>query len=299
METISGNESGTRQLLRRFFTYYQPHRKLFALDFSCAVLSGVLELGFPMAVGLFIDRLLPGQDWGLILVASTALLGVYLLNTGLMIIVTYWGHVLGINIETEMRRKSFDHLQKLSFRFYDNQKTGHLVGRVTKDLEEIGEVAHHGPEDLVVALMTFAGAYVLMFTIARELALLTALIVPVTAIVTTRYGGRMTRTFRGMFSRVGEFNARIEENVGGMRVGQAFANEEYERQLFAGANARYKATKLEAYRAMTTSMSLSYLSMRFTQLVVMVSGTYFVLHNQLTSGEFISFLLLVGVFFRP
>ena len=163
MEIRSGNESGTRQLLRRFFTYYQPHRTLFALDFSCAVLSGVLELGFPMAVGLFIDRLLPGQDWGLILVAAAALLAVYLLNTGLMVVVNYWGHMLGINIETEMRRKSFDHLQKLSFRFYDNQKTGHLVARVTKDLEEIGEVAHHGPEDLFVAVMTFVGAFVLMF----------------------------------------------------------------------------------------------------------------------------------------
>jgi ATP-binding cassette subfamily B protein len=299
METRSGNESGTRQLLSRFFTYYQPHRKLFALDFSCAVLSGVLELGFPMAVGLFIDRLLPGQDWGLILVAAAVLLGVYLLNTGLMVVVNYWGHMLGINIETEMRRKSFDHLQKLSFRFYDNQKTGHLVARVTKDLEEIGEVAHHGPEDLFVAVMTFVGAFVLMFIVNPKLALITALIVPVTGLITTRYGGRMTRTWRALFGRVGEFNARIEENVGGMRVVQAFANEDYERHLFAGDNARYRATKLEAYRIMAASMSLSYLSMRFTQLVVMIAGTYFVLHGELSEGGFISFLLLVGVFFRP
>src|ERR687894_1024895 len=299
METMSGNESGTRQLLRRFFTYYQPHRKLFALDFSCAVLSGVLELGFPMAVGLFIDRLLPGQDWGLIIFAAAGLLGVYLLNTGLQAIVIYWGHMLGINMETEMRRKSFDHLQRLSFRYYDNHKTGHLVARVTKDLEEIGEVAHHGPEDLFVAVMTFVGAFVLMFIVNPKLALITALIVPVTGWITTRYGGRMTRTWRALFGRVGEFNARIEENVGGMRVVQAFANEDYERHLFAGDNARYRATKLEAYRIMAASMSLSYLSMRFTQLVVMIAGTYFVLHGELSEGGFISFLLLVGVFFRP
>src|SRR5215218_5609775 len=277
MEIRSGNESGTRQLLKRFFTYYQPHRTLFALDFSCAVLSGVLELGFPMAVGLFIDRLLPSQDWGLILVAAAALLTVYLLNTGLMVVVNYWGHMLGINIETEMRRKSFDHLQKLSFRFYDNQKTG----------------------DLVVAVMTFVGAFVLMFVVNPKLAFITALIVPVTGWITGRYGGRMTRTWRALFGRVGEFNARIEENVGGMRVVQAFANEDYERHLFAGDNARYRATKLEAYRLMAASMSLSYLSMRFTQLVVLIAGTYFVLHGELSEGGFISFLLLVGVFFRP
>src|SRR6187455_3117581 len=151
-------------MLRRFFSYYLPYRKLFILDFSCAVLSGLLELGFPMAVRAFVDRLLPSQDWNLIIFAAFGLLGIYLLNTSLQVIVTYWGHMLGINMETEMRRKSFDHLQKLSFRFYDNQKTGHLVGRVTKDLEEIGEVAHHGPEDVFVAIMTFIGAFLLMFS---------------------------------------------------------------------------------------------------------------------------------------
>jgi len=289
----------TFALIRRFFGYYRPHRRLFALDFSCAVLSGLLELGFPMAVGLFVDRLLPSQDWPLILIAAVALLVVYVLNTGLMVVVNYWGHMLGINIETEMRRKSFDHLQKLSFRFYDNQKTGHLVARVTKDLEEIGEVAHHGPEDLVIAVMTFLGAFALMFWVNPTLALITTLIVPFTAWVTTRYGGRMTRTWRAMFGRVGEFNARIEENVGGMRVVQAFANEDHERRLFAVDNAAYRATKLQAYRLMATSMSLSYFSMRFTQLVVMLAGSALVLRGSLSEGGFVSFLLLVGVFFRP
>ncbi|MCA9877542.1 MAG: ABC transporter ATP-binding protein, partial [Thermomicrobiales bacterium] len=293
------NGPGNLELIKRFSEYYRPHRRLFALDFTCAVLSGVLELAFPMAVGLFVDQLLPGQNWGLILVASLALLVTYLINTGLMVVVNYWGHMLGINIETEMRRRSFDHLQKLSFRFYDNHKTGHLVARVTKDLEEIGEVAHHGPEDLFIAVMTFIGAFGLMFWVNPTLALITGVIVPISALISIRYGGRMTRTWRALFGRVGEFNARIEENVGGMRVVQAFANEDHERELFAGDNARYRETKLEAYRVMATGMSLSYVSMRFTQLVVMIAGSYLVLHGQLSEGGFVSFLLLVGVFFRP
>src|SRR3954454_17413037 len=292
-------EDRTRRMLRRFFAYYRPFRRLFILDFSCAVISGLLELGFPMAVRAFVDQLLPGRDWGLIVLASLALLGVYLVNTGLMTIVTYWGHMLGINMETEMRRKSFDHLQKLSFSFYDNQKTGHLVARVTKDLEEIGEVAHHGPEDLVIAIMTFLGAFVLMFLVNPKLALITAVLVPIIAWLSSRYGRRMTRTWAALFSRVGEFNARIEENVGGIRVVQAFANEDHERQLFAQDNARYRTTKLEAYRLMAASMSISYLSMRLTPLIVMIAGTYFVLQGELTNGGFVSFLLLVGVFFRP
>jgi len=286
-------------LLKKFFLYYQPWKKLFWIDFSCAVVSGLLELAFPLAVAYFIDTLLPGNDWGLITLCAVGLFAVYLINTGLMVIVTYWGHMLGINIETEMRRRAFDHIQKLSFGFFDNQKTGHLVGRVTKDLEEVGEVAHHGPEDAFIAIMTLVGAFALMFAIEPKLALLTALIVPFTGIVTTRYGGRMARTWRSLFGRVGEFNARIEENVGGIRVVQAFANEDHERALFASDNLKYRETKLEAYKIMSASMSLSYLGMRLTQLVVMIAGAYFVMQGQLSNGGFVSFILLVGVFFRP
>jgi ATP-binding cassette subfamily B protein len=289
----------TTALLRRFAVYYRPHRRLFVLDFTCAVLSGLLELSFPIAVGILIDRLLPGENWGLILLASLGVLAVYLINTGLMVIVTYWGHKHGNNIETELRRRSFDHLQKLSFRFYDNQKTGHLVGRVTKDLEDISEVAHHGPEDAFIAVMTFIGAFILMFSVNVHLALITAVVVPISVLVTGRYGGRMTLNWRSLFRRVGEFNARVEENVGGIRVVKAFANEEHERRLFAQDNARYRETKLEAYRLMAASTSLSYLGMRMTQIVVMIAGSYFVLHDRLSNGEFVSFLLLVNVFFRP
>lgn len=286
-------------MLKRFFSYYRPYRGLFIIDFSCAVLSGVLELGFPMAVKAFVDILLPQGDWPVILLASIGLLAVYVVNTGLMAIVTYWGHMLGINIETDMRRLAFDHLQKLSFRFFDNQKTGHLVGRLTKDLEEIGEVAHHGPEDLFIAIMTFIGALLLMMSVNVHLALITAAVVPVTAWVTSRYGGRMTQNFRALYGRVGDFNARIEENVGGMRVVQAFANEDHERKLFETDNQNYRTTKLNAYRIMAASTSLSYMSMRLTQMIVMIAGAWFVLKGDLTNGGFVGFLLLVGVFFRP
>jgi ATP-binding cassette subfamily B protein len=292
-------QRGLPMLLRRFFAYYRPYPWLFGLDFGCAIISGLLELGFPLAVRQFIDRLLPSQDWTLIFLASGGLLAVYLLNAGLMAVVTYWGHVLGVNIETEMRRKAFDHLQKLSFRFYDNQKTGHLVARVTKDLEDVGEVAHHGPEDLFIAIMTFVGAFALMFAVHPQLAFMTAIVVPASGFIASRYGARMTNTWRELFGRIGAFNARIEENVGGMRVVQAFAREDHERRLFAIDNHKYRDTKLLAYWNMAASTALSYLSMRATQVVVMIAGTYFVLHGELSAGGFVGFLLLVSVFFRP
>jgi ATP-binding cassette subfamily B protein len=285
--------------LSRFAHYYRPHKRLFVLDFGCAVLSGLLELAFPLAVRAFVDHLLPGRDWGLIAACATGLVMLYLLNTALMGIVTYWGHVLGIAIETEMRRRAFAHLQRLSFSFYDEQKTGHLIARVTKDLEDIGEVAHHGPEDLFIAVMTFIGAFALMYVVNTDLALLTTLIVPPILFVATIYGDRMTQNFRALFAGVGRFNARVEENIGGMRVVQAFANEAHERQLFAKDNDAYRRTKLAGYRQMAVSSALTYLSMRATQMMVMVAGTWFVLHDQLSAGGFVGFLMLVGVFFRP
>ncbi|RFC63511.1 ABC transporter ATP-binding protein [Fulvimarina endophytica] len=286
-------------MLQRFFAYYGHYKTLFLLDFGCAVLAGILELGFPIAVKVFVDDLLPGGDWPMIGLATIGLILIYCLNTGLMAVVTYWGHMLGINIETEMRRKAFDHLQKLSFRYFDNVKTGHLVGRLTKDLEEIGEIAHHGPEDLFIAVMTFVGAFVLMLFIHVELALITGLVVPVGAWLTSRYGARMTATWRAIYASVGDFNARIEENVGGIRVVQAFGNEHHEKALFSHSNAQYRQRKLDAYRIMSWSQSLNYFSMRMTQVIVMVAGTYYVISGDLSNGGFVGFLLLVGVFFRP
>ncbi|SNR86823.1 ABC transporter ATP-binding protein [Puniceibacterium sediminis] len=286
-------------MLRQFFDYYRPWQGLFWLDFGCAVLSGLLELAFPLAVQAFIDRLLPSGELGLTVIASVGLLLIYLINAGLMAVVIYWGHMLGINIETEMRRRAFDHLQRLSFSYFDRVRTGKLVARVTRDLEEIGEVAHHGPEDVFIAVMTFIGAFLLMLTINLELALLTAAIVPACVAIVIVYGGRMTQTWREIYSRVASFNVRLEENVGGMRVVQAFANEDHEKALFAKDNAAYRDTKLAAYKVMAASSSLNYMGMRLIQVVVMVAGAVFVLDGSLTTGGFVGFLLLVGVFFRP
>ena len=286
-------------MLRRFFSYYARYKKLFFLDFGCAVLAGLLELGFPLAVKLFIDQLLPSRDWGLIFGTAALLLVVYAMNTGLSAVVNYWGHALGISIESDMRRHAFDHIQKLSFRYFDNNRTGHLITHVTKDLEEVGEIAHHGPEDLFIAIMTFIGAFLLMFSVHWKLALLTTTIVPFMTWLVSRYGSKMTVNSRSLFGKVGNFNTRMQETVGGIRVVKAFANERYESQLFASDNEDYKATKLDGYAYMTASIALSYFSTRLVQLVVMMAGTWFVISGELSYGGFVSFLLLINVFFRP
>src|SRR5215216_7843287 len=166
-------------IIRRFLAYYQPYKKLFVLDFSCAVIAASLEISFPIFVNYVVDKLLPSMNLSLIVIACAGLLGVYCLTAFMQFVVTYWGHMLGVNIETDMRRLMFNHLQKLSFRFFDNHKTGQLMSRISNDLMAIGEVAHHGPEDVFIALMTLVAAFAVMLFIHTKLALLTFLVVPI------------------------------------------------------------------------------------------------------------------------
>jgi ATP-binding cassette subfamily B protein len=286
-------------MLRRFFSYYAPYKGLFALDFGSAVLAGLLELAFPLAVAYFIDSLLPHGDFNLIVLTGIVLLAIYCLTAVLRGVVNYFGHMLGIHIETDMRRQVFNHLQKLSFRFFDNNKTGQLITHVTKGLEDIGEVAHHGPEDLFLAVMTFLGAFVLMFMTNWQLAAITVVLVPIMTWLVTTYGARMNRNWRELYGRVGDFNTRVEDSIGGVRVVKAFANEHHEEKLFAGNNEAYRATKLRAYALMTASNVVTFLSTRLVQLAVMLAGAWLVTSNQLSYGGFVSFLLLVNVFMRP
>ncbi|MFC5703932.1 ABC transporter ATP-binding protein [Cohnella faecalis] len=286
-------------MIRRFFAYYQPYKRLFMLDFGCAVFAGLMELAFPLVVNRFVDDLLPGGKWDLIVWASAGLLALYVLNMFLQYIVNYWGHMLGINIETDMRRKLFEHVQKLSFRFFDNTKTGHLISRLTNDMMQIGEMAHHGPEDLFIAVMTLAGSFTLMLFINWKLAILTFIVVPAIIGLVVYFNGKMTKAVEQLFSDIGDFNARIEDNVGGIRVVQAFSNEEHEKKQFDVNNSRFRATKLLSYKLIAKNGSISYMMMRFVTLFVMVCGTWFVIQKELTYGQFIGFLLLSNVFFRP
>ncbi|KRA55885.1 ABC transporter ATP-binding protein [Devosia sp. Root635] len=286
-------------MIKRFFSYYAPYKGLFVLDFGCAVIAGLLELVFPLAVAYFIDSLLPRSEFGFILIAGGVLLAIYAVNAVLHAVVNYFGHVLGVSIETDMRRQVFDHLQKLSFRFFDNNKTGHLITHVTKDLEDVGEVAHHGPEDIFLAVMTFIGAFILMFVTNWKLASITVVIVPIVTWLVSKYGSRMTLNWQELFGRVGEFNTRIEDSIGGIRVVKAFANEGHEAALFAGNNNAYRSTKLRAYAIMTASITITYLSTRLVQLMVMLAGSWLVVQGEMSYGGFVSFLLLVEVFLRP
>lgn len=258
-----------------------------------------MELAFPVAVNHVIDTLLPGKDFGLIITAALALLFFYILNTFMQYIVTYFGHMLGLNIETDMRRDLFSHLQKQPFGFYDNQKTGKLMSRMTTDLFEIGEVAHHGPEDIFISIMSLFGAFFLMLNINVKLAISTFILVPILTVLIVYFNKRMTKVTTGIFKDLGNFNAGVENAISGVRVVQAFANEPHEKGRFALLNQAYRQSKLMFYKVMGLSFSFNYFLMRLISLFALLFGAYFTINGEISYGEFVGFILLTNVFIRP
>jgi ATP-binding cassette, subfamily B, bacterial len=286
-------------LIRRFLAYYRPYAKLFTLDFACAVVVALLELAFPVAVQWTIDTLLPHRNWLAIAWAGAGLLALYLISMGLQFVVNYWGHMLGINIETDMRKQLFHHIQKLSFRFFDNTKTGQLMSRMTNDLFDLGEMAHHGPEDLFVTLMTLAGAFGIMFMVNWQLSLITLVAVPILAWLIVFFNARLNKADTVMFEKIADVNARIEDTLSGIRVVKSFGNESFELQRFETNNRGFRSAKLRSYRTMSFSWSAIYMLTRLISLLVLICGAWFTYQGKLTYGQFIGFLLYVNIFLRP
>lgn len=286
-------------MIRRFFSYYKPHRRLFFIDFSSAVFVALLELAFPVAVQSFIDKLLPGENWSLIVLVGVGLLLVYLLSTFLQYVVTYWGHKLGINIETDMRQQLFNHVQKQSFRFFDNTKTGQIMSRISNDLFEIGELAHHGPEDFFISIMTFVGAFTIMFNINFELSLIILVIVPILAALIAYSNVKMSKSWKKMYEDIASVNARVEDAISGVRVVQSFTNEEFEMERFTENNYAFRKAKVGAYKTMAFVHSNIYMVMRTVVLLVLVVGAWFTLTGKLEIGELVAFVLFTNVLFKP
>lgn len=285
--------------LKNFFKYYKPHKRLFVIDFSSAVIVAILELAFPVAVQWFIDDLLPSGEWNTIVTVSVLLLAVFVLSTFLQYIVSYLGHKLGINIETDMREELFTHVQRQSFRFFDNVKTGHVMSRITNDLFDIGELAHHGPEDFFIAIMTFFGAFGIMFWINPQLALVTLVVIPFLIWLITYCNIKMNTAWSSMYGKIADVNGRVEDSVSGARVVQSFTNEEFEISRFQNDNGRFRLAKLVAYKVMAATHSSIYMMTRLLTLIVLVYGAWLNYQGQLSYGELVSFVLFLNVLIKP
>ena len=286
-------------MLRDFFAYYKPYKKLFMIDFGCAVISAMLELTFPFVVNRVIDTILPTGHYQTVIWVCLLLLAFYLFNMVMKYIVVYLGHKLGITIETDMRRQLFQYFQRQSFEYFDNKQTGELMSRLTSDLFEIGELAHHGPEDLFITLMSLVGAFWLMLQVHVQLAIGTVILVPILGVALAIFNKKMGRINSQVYRQLGEFNAGLSNSLSGIRVVKAFANEAHEEARFEGLIQDYRENKLKFYQTMAASSAFNYVLMRIITLIALVSGAYFTLKGELTTGQLVGFVLLANTFVKP
>ena len=282
-----------------FLSYFKRHKGLFAVDVLCAVGIAAIDLAFPLVTRSALYDMLPNRMYRTFFLVMAAVVASYLLRSFLNYIVTYFGHTFGIRVEADIRRDLFSHMQELSFDFYDRNRTGKLMARLTSDLFELTELAHHGPEDLLTSVLTIFGALAVMASIRWQLAVIVALMIPVFLVVVMAMRGRMGRASAVSKEKVGHINQEIESSLSGIRTAKAFANEDVERSRFQAANEIYKTSKREFHKAMGQFHSCVEFFLCSLNVVVVGIGGYYVMQGQMDYRDLITFNLYIASFVTP
>ncbi len=296
---MTAQEMRGKGQLRIFASYYKPHWKLFALDMACALGVSAIDLAFPYASRLSLQKLLPQGLFAAFFAVMAIVAAAYVGKGVMYFIVTYWGHMMGVRIEADIREDLFAHLQELSFSFYDQNRTGQLMSRVTSDLFEISELAHHGPEDLFISCVTLIGAFCVMLTVRWELALIVFSAVPLFAVYTTIMRARMVKSSKQVKQTMAGINAELESSLSGMRTAKAFANEEAEIGKFALSNEKFRQAKRGHYRNMGFYMGGLEFTMGILPVLVITAGGALIMGGRLDYIDLVTFSLYVTTFITP
>lgn len=290
---------GKKNLFRVFVSYYKPHYKLFILDMICALAIALIDLYFPMLTREVVGTVLPSGQMGTFWLFIAALVVLYLIRTVFQYIVNYWGHVLGVRMEYDMRNDLFSHLQTLPFRFYDKNRTGHLMSRMVNDLNEISELAHHGPEDLFLSLIMLVGSFFMLITVEWRLALVVYMIVPFMVWFSLKYRKRMNESFKDLRVKIADVNAQLESSISGVRVSKSFTNEAYEMRKFGEGNRRFRGSKYVSYKTMAVFQTGIEYFANMLNVVVVAAGGYLIYKKAMEVADLLAFIMYVGVFLQP
>ena len=288
-----------QSLLGIFVSYFRPHMKLFLMDMVCALTISIIDLSFPFVSRICMNELIPESRYTAFFTVIAILLLAYLLRSVMQYIVCYWGHTFGVLVEADIRKDLFTHLQTLSFGFYDKNRTGHLMSRMTAELFDITELAHHGPEDLFISGVTVAGAIAIMFTIQWKLALVMLLLVPTFLIVVNINRQKMVRASRAVKQNIASINADIESSISGMRTAKAFSNESAENEKFNGANERFKTSKKERYQAMANFFASMEFFMCIMPVTIIAIGGWLIMEGEMDYIDLTTFFLYITTFINP
>lgn len=286
-------------MIKTLIRYFKPHRKLFFLDMVCAVLASLIELSFPVISRKAMYDMLPNKAFQTFFTVMTIVAVAYFLRALCYYVMTYWGHTFGIRVETDMRADLFRHLQQLDFDFYDRNRTGSLMSRLTGDLFEITELAHHGPEDLLISTLTIVGALIMMFTIEWRLALVVFILLPIFIGIIMKQRTNLSTTSKNVKVRLASINSDIESSLSGTKTSKAFANENVERERFDNVNSGYRNSKKDFYKAMGLFNAYQEFFMGIMPVVVIAFGGYLIMKDELNYIDLITFTLYVSAFVTP
>ncbi len=286
-------------MLKRFISYYKPHKKLFAIDMFFALLLSVFDLVFPIFTRRLINEVIPEGNMRILLNWTIIMLLIIFLRYISQYIIAYYGHILGVRIERDMRKDIFVHLQTLPFSYYDNNKTGHIMSRIVNDLRDITELAHHGPEDLFISLVMLVGSFIILLQIEWRLTLIIFSFIPLMLLYSIKKRNKMESSFREVRKKIADVNAQLENSISGIRVAKAFTNEEYEIEKFNEGNEAFSDARKNSYKVMAEFTSGINLMSSILNLLVISIGGYFVYLNIIDLGDLFAYTLYVNFFMQP
>lgn len=299
MKRKNGKETLQKGLIRKFIPYYRPHLKLFITDIICAALISAFNLIYPYITGEIIDNYVPNGLLNWLLISAIALLVFYIIKAGLNYFLQYWGHVVGVRIQKTLRSELFDHLEKMPLSFFDENKTGVIMSRLTNDLFEISELAHHGPEDVLLSVVTLIGAIAIMFTYDVYLALILLALVPLILIYTILMRKRFLTVYDEMRVVQGEINSDVESAVSGIRVARAYTAEAHEKVKFERGNEAFAKCKGKQYKVMGQYYSSMRFLLDFMNFAVILIGGIFFFNGRIEPGVYSAFIMYVTAFSNP
>ena len=296
---MTTKEFQQKSSLQIFLSYFEPHKKLFIMDLACALMISVIDLAFPYVSRWCMYELLPKSAYQTFFAVMAVVFAAFLLRALLTYVICYWGHTFGILVEADIRRDLFRHMQELSFDYFDRNRTGQLMSRLTADLFDITELAHHGPEDIFISGVTIVGALTIMFSIQWRLALVIAVILPIFFLVVWKCRASMQEASRRVKQKTAVINADIESGLSGIRTAKAFANEQAELRKFEDSNDSFKTSKRQFHKAMGRFNATMEFFLCILSVAVIAAGGVFIMRGEMDTVDLITFSLYITTFVNP
>lgn len=289
----------TRGLLRRFIGYYAPHKKLFALDMSASLLVAFIGIVYPVVTRTMLNDLIPNRNYRMVVVYGLTLLALYVAKMLLNYFIQYKGHMMGVYMQASMRSDMFRHLEKLPYSFYDTHETGKIMSRMTNDLFDVSELAHHGPENIIISVLSIVLSFVYLSTINIWLTLIIFACVPFLVVISMKLRNKMRTAFRETRAAVADINASLESSISGIRVTKAFTNADKEQEKFEVGNKKFITARKDGYIAMAKFHSGNTFVTDIFNVVVLIAGGFFLYNGAIQFGDYSAFIVSVSMFISP